>query len=66
MCLGRPNLLEGLQPGSAGLDREVLVEQGAVEALDPSASLRAGDAVGLRPLQVGLAMLDALKPVSSN
>lgn len=34
-------LLDGLEPSSAAFDAEVLVEQGAVEALD--------DAVGLRP-----------------
>jgi hypothetical protein len=36
------HFLNGLEPGSAALHPEVLVEQGAVEALD--------DAVGLRPL----------------
>ena len=47
------HLLDGLEPGAATFDAEVLVEQGAVQALD--------DAVGLRPLDPGLAVLDALE-----
>ena len=47
------HLLDGLEPGGAAFDTEVLVEQRAMEALD--------DAVGLRPLHAGLAVLDALE-----
>lgn len=47
------HFLDGFEPGAATLDAEVLVEQGAVEALD--------DAVGLRTLHPGRAVLDLLQ-----
>lgn len=47
------HLLDGVEPGAAALDAEVLVEQSAVEALD--------DAVRLRPLHPGRAVLDLLQ-----
>lgn len=47
------HFLDGLEPGAAAFDAEVLVEQGAVEALD--------DAVGLRSADLGLAVLDAFE-----
>ena len=48
---GELHLLDGLEPGPAAFDAEVLVEQRAVEALN--------DAVGLRPADLGLSVLDA-------
>ena len=39
------HLLEGLEPGATALDAEMLVEQGAVPALD--------DAIGLWPVDPG-------------
>ena len=47
------HLVDGLEPSLAALDAEVLVQQGPVQALD--------DAVGLRPLHPGLAMLDVIQ-----
>jgi hypothetical protein len=46
------HLLDSLEPGAATFDTEVLVEQGAMEALD--------NTVCLRPLHARLAMLDML------
>jgi hypothetical protein len=46
------HLVDGLEAGLAGLDAEVLVQQGPVQALN--------DAVGLRPLHLGPAVCDAL------
>jgi len=51
---GGLHLLDGLEPGAAALDAEVLVEQGAVQPLD--------DAVGLGPLHPGEAVVDAFEP----
>ena len=47
------HLLEGLEPGAAALDPEMLVEQGAVPALD--------DAIGLRPVDPGSLVLDVFE-----
>lgn len=47
------HLLDGLEPGLAAFDPEVLVEQSAVQALD--------DAVGLRPADTGPFVLDAFE-----
>ena len=47
------HLVDGLEPSAAALDPEVLVEQRAVQPLD--------DAVGLRPLHPGGAMVDVLE-----
>jgi hypothetical protein len=47
------HLLGGLELCAASFDAEVLVEEGAMEVLD--------DAVRLRALDAGLAVLDALK-----
>lgn len=46
----RLHLADGLEPGVRAFDPEVLVEQGAVEAL--------GDAIGLRPLDPRSPVLD--------
>ena len=46
-------LFDGFEPSAPALDAEVLVEQGAVQALD--------DAVGLRPLDFGGAVLNRLE-----
>ena len=50
---GDLHLLDGFEPGAPAFDAEVLVQQGAVKALD--------DAVGLGPLNPGGAVLDALQ-----
>ena len=47
------HLLDGLEPGLAAFDPEVLVEKGAVQTLD--------DAVGLRPADPGAFVLDAFE-----
>lgn len=48
------HLVDGLEPDAAALDAEVLVEQRAMQPLD--------NAVGLRPLDPGGAVLDRLIP----
>ena len=47
------HLFDGLEPGPAAFDAEVLVEERAMEALD--------DPVGLRPADLGFAVLDAFE-----
>jgi len=48
------HLVDGLEPGAAALDPEMLVEARAVQAFD--------DAVGLRPFDPGALVLDAFEP----